>query len=834
MKAKITLVTVLIISVLLNTGLIPQELKKEGLVLNKSEYFETRGINVLLFHNSYPDGKQGGIELIQHSVRIATNGDLRLEQLPQQWSAHPNFDKREVFPGDGKAVISLSFPNKKPSAGVFDPGLILSYKIQVIAEGISFRIIVDLEKPLPKEWVGKVGFQMEFYPAAYFGKTYRFEDNFGIFPRQPNGPVIDPGNNSPIAKALGEGHKLILSPEDPDCSVTIENSKGKLTLLDGRNSCQNGWFIVRTDIPAGATTSAVEWKIIPDYQPDWTRKPVIEVSELGYHPKQLKRAFLEMDTNDTVIQPMILQQLNADGTIKDVMVSKPEKWGKYLRYNYYTFDFSKITQEGLYRLKYNDISAGPFEISKNIFNENTWQPTLETFFPVQMCHMRVADNYRVWHGLCHMDDALQAPPSPRHFDQYVMDSATETRYKPFEHIPGLTAGGWHDAGDYDLPAGQMAIYFLALTQDEFKPTSDQTTIDQNNHIVELHRPDGKPDLLQQVEHGVLNLLSGYRASGHSFCGIIDSDLRQYAHLGDASTITDNYIYDPGLKPNEKNCGFSGKKDDRWAFTNKSSALEYRMATELALCGRVLKGYNDSLSKECINTASRIWNFEQSHTPQVHKSEYVPWVIEPEQINAAVELFLTTDSAKYKKFIVSNWPTIEKYFIFIGSPVSRVLNKIDDITFRHKFDSLVRNYSVKSLELTNKNPFHLPFMAQLWGSGDLYGYALRTYYLRKIYPDLFDKDNVYRVLNYIYGCHTVNNLPLVAGLGTKSKTISYGANRADWSYIPGGVCSGPSIILPDFSEYRDDFPFIWQQSEVTVGASSLYLFLVNSVNKLLEE
>ena len=54
-----------------------------GLKFSKKESLEARGLSVLLFHNYYPDGKQGGIEIIQHGLRIATNGDLRLEQLPQ-------------------------------------------------------------------------------------------------------------------------------------------------------------------------------------------------------------------------------------------------------------------------------------------------------------------------------------------------------------------------------------------------------------------------------------------------------------------------------------------------------------------------------------------------------------------------------------------------------------------------------------------------------------------------------------------------------------------------------------------------------------------------------
>jgi hypothetical protein len=41
------------------------------------------------------------------------------------------------------------------------------------------------------------------------------------------------------------------------------------------------------------------------------------------------------------------------------------------------------------------------------------------------------------------------------------------------------------------------------------------------------------------------------------------------------------------------------------------------------------------------------------------------------------------------------------------------------------------------------------------------------------------------------------------------TIAYGFNRADWSYIPGGVSSGTALIRPDFPELKD-FPYLWRK------------------------
>ncbi len=52
---------------------------QEALSLNELEYLEMPGLNVMLAHDFYPEGHQGGVSIIQNGNRVATNGDLRLE-----------------------------------------------------------------------------------------------------------------------------------------------------------------------------------------------------------------------------------------------------------------------------------------------------------------------------------------------------------------------------------------------------------------------------------------------------------------------------------------------------------------------------------------------------------------------------------------------------------------------------------------------------------------------------------------------------------------------------------------------------------------------------------
>jgi hypothetical protein len=82
-----------------------------NLRLNEKNYFETHGLNVLLFHNSYHDvfgdQKMGGLEIILHEQRIAANGDVRLSPTPAQWDPIPHFKERKRGPAENELTRFL-------------------------------------------------------------------------------------------------------------------------------------------------------------------------------------------------------------------------------------------------------------------------------------------------------------------------------------------------------------------------------------------------------------------------------------------------------------------------------------------------------------------------------------------------------------------------------------------------------------------------------------------------------------------------------------------------------------------------------------------------------
>ena len=798
------------------------------LQINDSEYFESRGLNVLVYSNWYnenfDDSKISGIEIIHHEVRTATNGDVRLEPTPEQWDPFPNLIERKINKNDNCIEVLLNYPD-------YD----FEFTIKATAKERGIFLSVNLEKPLPKDLEGRTGFNLEFLPAAYFKKAYIMDEKAGAFPLYPTGPMKETKSGETEPKPIARGKQLTLAPEDPKRRIIINSKNNELLLYDGRNKAQNGWYVLRSLIPGNKSGKVIEWFLEANTVPGWIREPVIGHSQLGYHPEQKKIAVIELDKNDKPLKTASLLKITEEGNFIRTHKSEIEKWGKYFRYNYFTFDFTKVKEPGLYLIEYGEIRTKPFRIANNIY-EKAWHPTLDIFFPVQMDHMLVNEAYRVWHGASHLDDALQAPVNHKHFDMYAQGPTTDSPYKPGEHIPGLNIGGWFDAGDYDIrtQTHYSTVSRLVEIWETFRLTRDETTIDQEKRFVDIHNPDGIPDVLQQIEHGTLALIAQHRAVGHAIPGIIAPDLYQYTHLGDALTKTDNLIYDPSLDKLESNGYKSGVPDDRWAFTSKSSALNYGSAAALAAASRALRGYNDKLADECLATAKKVWEEEHSHEPDTFRvGNTTGGPLKGEELKCAVELLISTGEDKYKKRIKELLTEIEEErLIFSLSFFVRAIPYMDK-SYAENIKDIVKATMETIKDMEKQNPYGVPIPTRGWGgSGWAMYFSITNYILHKAFPEIVDAEYAYKGLNYILGCHPGSDISFVSGVGTDSKMVAYGSNRADYSFIAGGVVPGIIILKPDFPENKEDWPFLWGENEYVIHGGSSYIFLVNAVNDLL--
>ena len=811
---------------------------KQAFKLNHaSGYFQSVGVDVMAFDDIYPEGHQSGVSIIMHGNRVATNGDIRLEQTPGQWQPVPKQGKRELDEAANTIITSLSFPDSSRHLKGFNPMIYpdfeFNYKVIVKGEGTSVNVTVDLDRPIPDKFVGKICFNLELFPGALFGKPWIMDNRSGIFPEQPNGPVLslpsnyshtgnfsepdatadlkllsgDNGGYNPmiaddlIAEPYAVGKRFTVRPEDPYNRFTIESKGTELKLYDGRMNHNNGWFVISSEVPAGATNHAIQWVITPNVVEDWISPAIVQTSQVGYHPSQSKTAIIELDKRESKREKPVLFKITETGE-KQVLSTEGQEWGQFLRYHYLKFDFTDIREEGLYKVRYGSSESAIFRIASDVYDRGVWQPVLEYFLPVQMCHMRVSEKYRVWHGHCHHDDARMAPVNLNHFDGYVQGPSTLTNYKPGDVVPGLNIGGWHDAGDFDLRVESQSgeFYTLAMAYEAFNVYYDATTIDQDQRIVEIHQPDGKNDILQQIEHGVLSVVGAYRALGRLYRGIIENDLRQYVHLGDSASMSD---------------GIQGNADDRWVFTEDNPPRELTTAAHLAAASRALKDFSPTLSNQSLQAACEIYKVTDGTGPA-----------RTAKIHAAAELFLSTGEQEYKDFLLSEVDFIVESIDKVGWFIARAEIAMNEADFTTKIRDALPALKEQFARQSAETPYGIPYRPHIWGAGwGIQRLGYEYYFLHRAYPEIFDSEMIFNALNFVLGCHPGSNtMSFASGVGAKSATVGYGLNRADWSYIPGGVISGTALIRPDFPELLE-FPYLWQQVEYVMGGGSTHFMFI---------
>jgi hypothetical protein len=171
---------------------------------------------------------------------------------------------------------------------------------------------------------------------------------------------------------------------------------------------------------------------------------------------------------------------------------------------------------------------------------------------------------------------------------------------------------------------------------------------------------------------------------------------------------------------------------------------------------------------------------------------------------------------------------------LGGEVARVLDMLPDKSFAEDLRAAVAKSFARMVEQQKSSPFGVPYRPNIWGAGwDIQKFGVQQYYLHRAFPDLVTADYLLNALNFVLGVHPGSNTASFAsGVGARSMTVAYGFNRADWTYIPGGVVSGTALIRPDFPELKD-FPHLWQQAEYVLGGgSSNYMFLVLAADQIL--
>ena len=780
--------------------------KAQDLTLNDLGYFERQGVNVLVYSNSFNGGfndeKNSGIEVIQHGVRSIQGGAVRLNNTPEQWDLVPLMTDRKVDQEKGTIEVALRYNDYD-----FDS------RVVVTAKGKAVEIAVWLDKPVPEKLAGDAGFNLEFLPSRYWLKTFTMDGRLNRFPRYATSKTITRPNSEKPRQFKGfktyddrgtdrfvdplpleTGHQIIMATDDPERMVRI-SSDSELQLFDGRMLAQNGWFVLRSVLPKGKTGKVLTWTIEPHAIPGWIREPNIGFCQVGYTPEQPKVAVIELDKQDTPQANASLYRIKDDGSKEKVFTGEIKPWGPYFKYNYVKFDFSSVREPGVYYIQYGNTKTNDFLIDEHVYDKIT-DATTDVWVPIHMDHMYVTEGYRTWHGEPFKEGYLQAPESD-HFDLHSQGATTDTKYKPYELIPGLNVGGFFDAGDFDIETGSN----ISVVQNFIRAWEQR--------YVDLHRPDGTPDILQFIEHGTLNLVAQAEQIGHMAQTLSNSVLDNYHHLGDAASITDGLHYDPSLKPYEVSA--DGKRsctpDDMWAFTTRNPRLDLQAAGVLNSAARVLRGYNDNLAERAQCQADRLRT-------------------EAEELLKAGKPRRDTQAEADFAWLIGNNITLKLQIALDSIPMK-------DEAYKQSLRPLVKEFADYVKSFDKDNPYGVPIGLGNWaGVNMILNFGIAVNYAHLYYPDIVSKDEIYRVSNWLYGCHPYHNYSFVAVVGAaRPKQVFYGNNRADFSAIPGNVAPGLLFRKPDHFENFDDWPFLWGQNEGTIAGNTQYIIFGSAFKNL---
>ena len=162
-------------------------------------------------------------------------------------------------------------------------------------------------QPLPEKLEGSAGFNLGS-AVAIWGKIPDGRAS-NRFPRYVVGNTITRPNTEKLKQFKGyvtsddrgtgrfidplpleTGHTILLAPDAPERTVTITSQDAELMLFDGRVLAQNGWFVVRSLLPAENRQGA---------DLDRNRMPLkdgygnrISGFQVGYLPRQQKTAVI--------------------------------------------------------------------------------------------------------------------------------------------------------------------------------------------------------------------------------------------------------------------------------------------------------------------------------------------------------------------------------------------------------------------------------------------------------------------------------------------------------------------------------------------------------------
>jgi len=199
----------------------------------------------------------------------------------------------------------------------------------------------------------------------------------------------------------------------------------------------------------------------------------------------------------------------------------------------------------------------------------------------------------------------------------------------------------------------------------------------------------------------------------------------------------------------------------------------------------------------------------------------------------LQLYAATKEQQYcDRFLEQIWEALDRN---VSNTMQTALDAVPymDAAYKQKLRPYVEKYDAYIKGFDTQNPYGVPIGLGNWaGVNAVLNFGITVNYAHIYFPDIISKDEIYRVSNWLYGCHPYHNYSFVAVVGaTRPKQVFYGNNRADFSAIPGNVAPGLLFRKPDHFENYDDWPFLWGQNEGTIAGNTQYIIFGSALKNI---
>lgn len=482
------------------------------------------------------------------------------------------------------------------------------------------------------------------------------------------------------------------------------------------------------------------------------------VNQLGYLPQGDKKAYwLEPSLGD-----LKLVSLDEQESIYDPLIIKSTSVDDK-KIN--VIDFSNMTKPGWYQLQSNTQSSAPFQISNDVYS-GLGNNLVKALFLQRSG--RVVKN--IGTGM--------ARPATHIDDGYIYRS--DKFHQQGEKLD--VSGGWYDAGDYGKYVATTTITVSRLLE---AYRLSPGIFDAATEVNQL------PPIIDEAVYGLTWLAKMQREDGAVYRKV--SGAKWPGKVAPWQDVQTRYIY-----------GVSTPETAKFAAT-------------MAFASRIIKPFNNKLSREYLKMALHAWSYLETQPKQ-----YIDWsqgddsgsgpyvknkedtepsldVDTDDRLWALAELYLTTQQDRYlEQFLLSYESDLLTIFEWKNPMILGVTHLLDNSTFKlntkgyKQVISDIRKLANRYATQANQDPFSIANQRFIWGSNKMTAEAgvVMASMDNAMSTSLY-RDEVQSQIDYLLGAN-IFNLSFVTNSGSYAVRNLHHLYRISTGIsLPGFLVGGPN-------------------------------------------